>query len=700
VAQYFNGKFIVQPSANVFVDNSRLANLNPGAANVLALVGPCTAGAPAIPTLISDPAAARRVLRSGDLLDAALLAFAPSTQTGGASTLYVVRVNSAVQSRVKIYDIAGPVKASQTLTVGGTVAGGNTITATISGVAVLYTLTGADTTTTIAAANLAATINASANATVNDALSGVSATSSAAVVTVLAKSAGVDSNAITIAGGGTGGTTLTAGGGTLTGGTGNTLATLTSQDYGLYNNQLFYSVGVGSVSGSKLTLGLTTSGNVIGGTVVQDNISRGLFTIQYTGASAACTLTVNDSQLTTVCSTAPADNLSIQFATYQTIQQVFDAIAATGKYSVTLLVSSSAALSSASQFDPKSAVDAKTSGVALTGNLQAIIDFINGGNEPFCTAARQANPAAGTPATNTANVYFVGGSDGTTSNSTDWPAAINALQTTDVDIVVPVSSDAVVHNSVLQHVNFMSGVGRKPRVAVVGGALGEYTGSVPTQTITNRAISLNSSRVMLVSPGIKTFDVFGNSVTRAPYFTAAMVGGMLASVPAGTPLTHKYLSGITSLEVSFTPSDLDTLLLGGVCPIQFVLNKGFRVVQSKTTWLGAPNFAANEISTQRAIDVVVRRVQDTLDDQLVGQKLAPETLAQAVSITETVLKQAIIDGLIVGNATNPAYSGLSASTGGGDVIRVQFQMSPAIPANYVNISIATVPFTGSVATSS
>jgi hypothetical protein len=249
---------------------------------------------------------------------------------------------------------------------------------------------------------------------------------------------------------------------------------------------------------------------------------------------------------------------------------------------------------------------------------------------------------------------------------------------------------------------FMSGTGRKPRVAVVGGALNEYNSAaaVPTQTITNRALALNSSRVMQVAPGVKTFDVFGNAVTRAPYFTAAMVGGMLAAVPAGTPLTHKYLSGITALETNFLPSDLDALLLGGVCPLQFVTNKGVRIVQSKTTWLGAPNFALNEMSTQRAIDVVQRRIQDTLDDQLVGQKLAPETLAQAASITETVLKQAIIDGLIVGNAVSPAYANISASTSGGDTIRVQFQMSPAIPANYVNISIATVPFSGSVSTSS
>jgi phage tail sheath gpL-like len=702
MAQYFNGRFITQPSTNVYVDNSRLANVNPGAANILALVGPSTAGVPQSPIQISDPAAARRILRSGDLLEAVLLAFAPSAQTGGATILWVVRVNSAVQGRAKVFDIANPVKASQTFTVAGGPVGGNTVTATIGGVASVYTVGGGDTTSTVAA-GLAAAINANTSAVLTDALSGVLATSAGAVVTVTARYAGVDSNTITTTAGATGGgATLTAGGATLTGGTGNTVITLKSSDYGLYTNQIFFQFSAGGVTGTKTTLGLTTTGNVIGGTLAQDNIARTLFTIQYTGAGSASTLTVNDSALTTSCTGAVADNLNIQFSTYGTIQQVIDAISATGKYSITAAVTSSAALPSASQFDPKTAIDIKTSGQILTANLQAIVDFLNSSVNTFCTATRTPNPVAGLPVYTGNNTYFVGGTDGTTSTGTDWPTAINTLQTVDVDVIVPVTDLAAVHSSVLNHVQFMSTTGRKPRVAVVGGALAEYNAAaaVPTSTITARTIALNSERILLVSPGVNTFDSLGNAVTRAPYFTAAMVGGMLAAVPAGTPLTHKYLSNITSLEVNFSPADKDALLQGGVCPLELVTNKGIRVVQSKTTWLGTPNFSKNEISTLRAIDTVVRRVQDTLDDQLVGQKVAPETLAQAASITETVLKQAIIDGLIVGDSKNPAYTAISASSSGGDTIRVQFQMSPAIPANYVNVTIATIPYAGTVATSS
>lgn len=701
MTQYFGGKFLVQPQASVFVDNSLLANLNPGAANVLALVGISTAGAPQTPTLITDPNQARRVLRSGDLLDATLLAFDPSSQTGGATQIYCVRVNSAIQSQAKIFDITNPVKASGTVTIGGTPANLQVYTATIGGVAITYTATGVDTNITIAA-GLAAAINASTTASILAPFTGVIATSAAAVVTITARYAGVDGNAITLTSAATGTGTATASAGTLTAGTGNTLATLLSQDSGLYTNQIFFTIAAGSVTGNKINIGLTTTGNnVLGGTLSVDNLARNLFTIQYTGAGSAATLTVNDQTLTTSVTGAPADNLNISFATYTTVQQVIDFINATGKYTATLSVASSSALPSASQFDPKVAVDVKTAPITLTANLQALVDFLNSATNVFCTATRAVNPASGSPAFNTAPSYFLGGSDGTPT-TTDWTNAITALQTVDCQIVVPVTDQAVVHAAALSHVNFMSTNGRKPRVAILGGALGEYSAAaaVPTSTITARTSALNSSRAMLVSPGIKYFDVNGNLQLKSAAFLAAMVGGMCAAQPTGTPLTHKYLSNIQGLEVNFLPADQVNLLLNGVAPVEFVQNKGFRIVQSKTTWLGTPNFALNELSTQMAIDAVTRRVQDTLDDQLVGQIVSPQTLALAVSICETVLIQAQRDNLIVGDKNSPSFKNISASSLGGDTIRVQFQMSPAIPANYILVSVSAVPYKGTVGSTS
>jgi len=154
------------------------------------------------------------------------------------------------------------------------------------------------------------------------------------------------------------------------------------------------------------------------------------------------------------------------------------------------------------------------------------------------------------------------------------------------------------------------------------------------------------------------------------------------------------------LETTYTPSDLNTLLLGGISPLQYVQNKGYRICQSRTTWTQTTSWAHTEISTKMAIDTVSRRVQDALDDDVVGQVVSPITLALAVSVAETILKQATTDNLIVGDANSPSYQNITASTGGGDTINVSFQISPAIPANYVLVNISTVPYVGSASVSS
>lgn len=703
---FFNGQFLIQPQTAVYVDDSQLANLGPQAPQVLSIVGPSTAGDAQQVVTITDPTQARRVYRSGDLLDAILLAFAPSAQTGGATTIKAVRVNSAIQSKAKIFDNTSPLRASGTVTIAGTPASGNVVTATIHGVAISYTCIGGDTTATTAG-GLANAINASINAIILDALVGVTAFVTGSVVTILCRYFGVDGNAVTLTASATGGgATATASAANLTGGVGNTLATLTSDDYGLYTNQFYFSVAAGSVQGNKFTVGLTTNGNVIGGTLIQDNLYRALLTIQYIGSGSACTLTVNDNTLTTSATGAPSDNLNISFGIFTTIQQISDFINAHGSYEVTVTAQSSALLNTQGQFDPVTAQDIKTTSEILTGNLQAIIDFINSPANIYCSAVRQTNPVSGQPAYNVNNSYFVGGSDGTTT-VTDWTNSLATLQTIDTDIVVPVSDSAAVHAATLAHVTYMSGAPGRYRVAIVGGALNEYqpTQPVPTITITNRAIPLNSNRVVLVSPGVNYYDVNGNLQNGSSKFTAALFGGMLSAVNAGTPLTHKTIDGIAGLETLYSPADLDALLLGGVAPIQYVIGTGFRIVQSKTTWLGQPLFDKTEISTVLAVDSVVRLVKDNLDAQIIGQIVSPTTLRLAMSVVESTLITCQSDNFIVGDPPgtvggNPAFKNISASTQGGDTIYVSWQMSPAIPANYVLCSISLVPYSGTAVSAS
>jgi hypothetical protein len=693
MAQVFNGQFIVAPSANVAVNNNNLANLDSSSANVLAILGTSTGGVPQSPVLITNPSTSVSKFISGPLLDGMSIAFDPSS-LGGATNIYAVRVNSAIQSRAKVFDILNPVSAFGTVAFSGAVATGNTFTVTVNGVVFEYTATSTDTNTTVVS-QLTTIINSSTSTTVTDAINGFTATAKTTTLTITANYPGIAGNSITLTAATSGAGTVTASGATLTSGTGNTLFTLMSDDYGLYTNQINYMFSEGSVSGIKATIALATSSTVTGATVILDNISRNLFSIQYVGSGSACTLTVNDSTLTTSATGAPSDNLNVSFATYSTIQQVIDYINSTGKYNAILLSASSGTLNSSGQFDIQTALPIKTGVVNLTANIQAVIDTLNSSSSPYVNATRFTNPQADLPAFNTAPLYMKGGSDGT-SSVTDWANAINSLQTVQCQVVVPMSNEAAVHAAVAAHVQYMT-ANNSPRVGVVGGALGEYSSSlpVPTSVISQRAINLDSSRMVLVSPGVNFYNSQNVLTNGDSSYTAAFFGGLLAALPAGTPLTHKYFSNINGLEVNFTPADIDALLLSGVSPIQYVLNKGYRDVQSLTTYQGAANFAYDEISVVLAIDAVTSAVQSALDNQIVGQSVSPATLAQAVSITETQLIGAQNSGYIVGDSNSPAYQSISASANG-DIIAVQFQMSPAIPANYVNITVSTTAYSGTV----
>ena len=95
--------------------------------------------------------------------------------------------------------------------------------------------------------------------------------------------------------------------------------------------------------------------------------------------------------------------------------------------------------------------------------------------------------------------------------------------------------------------------------------------------------------------------------------------------------------------------------------------------------------------------VVARNVRQALD-VLRGEKATPILLSRAVEIAKATLTELARaepqgPGVITGDAESPAFRNIKATLDG-DVVRVEFQCSPVIPANYVLVSIFAVPFSG------
>jgi hypothetical protein len=468
------------------------------------------------------------------------------------------------------------------------------------------------------------------------------------------------------------------------------------------------------------TISVATSGPAIGGaggkdilvtfgtqTVTGINVGAAALSIKYTaevGSQGAPVAAVSypggAGQLVTSGMTTGANGVTLAFATYQTLQQLASALNATGNYTATV-VHPNAFLGAV----PSTVLDAQaavamsdTVAGTLTADVDAAVTWLNDNAGGILRATR--TPNSGKLATQ--NVTLSGGVNGNVVPTTgDWQACLNALQNVDAHIIVPLTDNTVVHRLVQSHVQFMSdiaqGYGRRERIGVVGGAAGEAFDDITNAA--TRAIALQDSRMVVVGPGLRDLDEDGNVVIIPPFMLAAQIAGLIAGLPVGQSITRAYLSAVGVENVSATAGTMlsqterDSWLLQGVCVLEMVPNRGVRVVQGRTSWSINDNFVLKEIVTRRCADWCARSVREACDNLLVGQPASPALGQRAVVLTSSILGDLATNGILVGDTSNPPFKNIVATIEG-EVLRIDFQASPVIPANYVLITAHMVPFSG------
>lgn len=462
---------------------------------------------------------------------------------------------------------------------------------------------------------------------------------------------------------------------------GNVVINLTSTGFGKINNFIRVMVTNGTRRGKRVYTRI--------GSVAQsgNNIARDCLNIQYIGAAASASVTVTSAQVILKKGGAIAE--SFDLVDIATIQELSDRINAVDGF-VSLVLENSGQLAAINRLDGVTDVSVKTaSPVALTGNLQAIVDWFNGQGEPLVNAVR-ADGALAAPAS-ISYTYLRGASDGLVTMN-EWANAFEALQGEDVQWVCPISSDPAIHAMADSHCAYMSNIARMERRAICGTALG-----TSDDAAINAAKKINSDRTSLVHLGFYDYDSAGKLTLFPPYILAAQLAGMFSGVNPGTALSNKTIK-IRGLERKLrNPTDTDDLIEGGLLCVEDT-PKGFKVIKSITTWLANDNYNRVEISTGVALDYVSRAVRETLD-ALRGEKGGPQKIAEAISRVDSTLRELARPepmgiGVIVGDKANPAYRNITASLEG-DVLRVEFECSPVIPINYIPIVIHAVPYSGS-----
>jgi hypothetical protein len=500
-----------------------------------------------------------------------------------------------------------------------------------------------------------------------------------------------------------------------TAGTPLTAIALTSRDYGAYTARTSISVSTpGSGLGKNIVVALDAY------SVSGFNIGYGALKIQYTGTGSAATLSVTPTGITTAITGAPADNVAFTFAAYPTLDSLMNAFLNTGKYTASIAYSSGVLLNidanglpssfrdapvASTILDAQTVADIKTTPATLRADVQAATDWLNQ-TAGFLVSATRTPGTLGL-ANTVGSVRLTGGlnyASGSAPITSDWQNCLTSLQNVEAHLIVPLTGDASVHAMVQTHVNLMSvvqqGYGRRERMGIVGGNWGE----TPTSTVNaaTRAAAFQDSRMVVVAPGIVDFSpTTGQLVNMAPYQLAPQIAGLIAGLPVAEAITRRYIRATGVEQASqfplaqLTQAEREAWLLSGVCVIEQVPNRGTRVVQGVTTWTGDFNYVRREISVRRAADWVARSVREDCDSLLVGQSGSPALLNRAVTVVSGVLRRLTVDGVIVGGPNSPSFRNIIVSIQG-DVLRVDFECSPAIPANYVLITAHMVPFSGSI----
>lgn len=456
--------------------------------------------------------------------------------------------------------------------------------------------------------------------------------------------------------------------------------TLTSYLFGQTANQVKAKIEAGT-TGKKVTI------QYVDNTEIFDNLTKDSFSIQYTGAAAACTMTVNISAathlLTTNATAVAADNLSLDLNSFNTIQALVDAInsfniAGVAKYTAVALTKQPKTDLSV-QLDTVTAQDVKTAAFTAKSDLQAIVDGINK-LSGYVLASR--NTDAGTIPANVGWTFLNGGANGTTTNN-DWQAAFDLLKTMKIDLIVPITSAAAIHSMADAHCAYMSGPnGKSERRCFVGGALQSWVSEAARLTaitaLQTAVKNLNSDRTMHVGLGAKFYDPDGNIKLYPGYITACMYAGLAGGSSPVEPLTRKYLRCL-GLEVELRISEIETLLESAVAiPIpDAVQGAGYVISRQLTTWNQNDDLYRIEFSVGRGADYIAREIRNR-HELLVGKPGTESLDITIVNLTNAVLEAAKREEYI--RNFDPKKTQLRVD---GTIRYVDYFAEPILPVNWI-----------------
>ena len=225
--------------------------------------------------------------------------------------------------------------------------------------------------------------------------------------------------------------------------------------------------------------------------------------------------------------------------------------------------------------------------------------------------------------------------------SSDYAAAFALLAAmNDVQIIICDSASSAVHSALK---GVLSGGERKcdHKIGIV-----ESVGSV--SNIISAAEAINCERIVMAAPS--ALDIYGEAGC-CGMLSAAVAGAVLSEQDPAIPLNGAELYGLGGVSVQYTESQINDLVLGGVCPVECV-GGVVSIIRGVTTYTSDSNGDSDntwhELTTVRIVDNVIPEVRDSLKSMFARAKNTAQTRdairTQVMVILEKKLAAEIIEG--------------------------------------------------------
>lgn len=257
----------------------------------------------------------------------------------------------------------------------------------------------------------------------------------------------------------------------------------------------------------------------------------------------------------------------------------------------------------------------------------------------------------------------------------DYQAAFTALEALEnVQVIVCDSGDVTIQQDLRDSVTTASS-SRRERIAVVGSD-GESAAELVV-----RAAALNSERMILVGPD--ALDAGGSAISSV--FAAAALGGAIAaSADPAVPMNGTPLYGLSGLDDVYSDSDIDTLVRGGVTPLESLSGtvSPVRGITTRTTTGGASDATWRELNTVLIVDDVIPAIRDVLRSKFTRTKNTPQNRSAIRTQVIVELEKKVTAQIIASYGAVTA----AASTDDPTVCQVEFSFAVAHGLNQIYLT--------------